>query len=311
MSSATTVLVVGAGAIGGFYGSILHRAGAEVSVVARSDIAVLKEHGYRIQSPLGDLSFRPAAVHAAVEEAQAPDYLVVALKVIDGIDRVGIIRAAVGPNTTIVLIENGIGIEQEIAEAFPDNPLVSCLAFVAVSRTAPGVLDHKAFGALTLGDYPKGVGEEAKRLSELLEAGGVTARLSEEIVGERWRKCIWNTPINPASVLAGGADTTTLMTTPGGEELLRGLMQEVCAVAEAEGYPLPEKAIEVNIESTRKMPAYLNSMALDYLNDRPMEVEPILGYVVRAGERHGVPVPKLATMYSLLRLLIANKADGK
>lgn|SRR5690625_4862381 len=308
MSSALSVLVVGAGAVGSFYGSILHRAGATVSVVARSDLDILRQRGYRIQSPLGDLSFQPAAVYASAAEAEAPDFLLVTLKVTDDIDRVELIRAAVGPQTTLVLIENGIGIEQEIADAFPNNPLISCLAFVAVSRTAPAEIEHSAFGDLTIGDFPRGAGTKAQQFKQLVEAGGVKGRLSDDIVGERWRKCVWNTPINPTSVLAGGADTKTLMTTAGGEALLRSLMHEVCAVAAAEGYPLPDNIIEMNLDSTRKMPAYHNSMALDYLHGRPMEIEPILGYVVRAGERHGVPVPGLATMYALLRLLVANQS---
>jgi 2-dehydropantoate 2-reductase len=309
MSSQVNVLVIGAGAIGGFYGAILNRAGARVSVVARSDLDVLKEQGYRIRSQLGDLSYLPAGVYAsAAEVSDKPDFLVVALKVIEGVDRVDIIRPAVGPNTTIVLIENGIGIEQEIADAFPGHPLVSCLAFIAVSRVAPGELDHKAYGTLTFGDYPKGVGPQAKRFAELLEQGGVPAELSESVVGERWRKCVWNTSFNPSSVVAGGADTQTLLTTPGGRELIESLMQEVCATAEAEGYPLPEGIIEGNIKSTLKMPPYWNSMALDWLNGRSMEIEPILGNVVRAAQARGVAVPRLETVYALIKLLVANQA---
>lgn len=309
MASPTNVLIIGAGAIGGFYGAILNRAGARVSVVARSDVEVLRERGYTIKSPLGDLSFRPAEVHASAEGVTTPpDYLIVALKVVEGVDRVGIIRPAVGPNTTIVLIQNGIGIEKEVADAFPNNPLISCLAFVAVSRVAPGELDHKAYGALTFGDYPQGAGEQAKQFSELLQAGGVDGNLSDNVVGERWRKAVWNTPFNPASVLAGGADTQTLLTAPGGQELIESLMHEVCAVAAADGHPLPEGIVEGNIRSTLKMPAYHNSMALDFLNGRPMEIEPILGNVVRTAERLGVPVPRLATVYALMRLLVANQA---
>lgn len=306
MSEATNVLVIGAGAIGGFYGAILHRAGARVSVVARSDVDVLRERGYVIRSPLGDLSYPPAGVYASAREVEVkPDYLIVALKVIEGVDRVGIIRDAVGPNTTIVLIENGIGIEQEIADAFPNNPLLSCLAFIAVSRVAPGELDHKAYGTLTFGNYPSGVSSEAERLASLLTEGGVPGETRDNVVAERWRKCVWNTPFNPSSVLAGGADTQTLLHTPGGREMIESLMREVCAAAKGAGHELPEGIVEGNINSTLKMPPYWNSMALDYLNGRPMEIEPILGNVVRSAQDNGVPVPRLETVYALMKLLVA------
>lgn len=312
MSSPVKVLVVGAGAIGGFYGAVLHRAGAEVSLVARSDADALRQGGYKVRSPLGDLSFQPSQVYTSAEQVQsAPDFLIVALKLLEHVDRVGIIKPAVGPNTSIVLIQNGIDVEREVAEAFPENPLLSCLAFVGVSRVAPAELEHKAYGRLVFGNYPQGLGPEAERLAELLKAGGINSQLSDDVVLERWRKSVWNTAFNPSSVLAGGADTQTLLTTPGGEEMIRAFMGEICATAAATGYPLPPEIIDANISGTLNMPAYHNSMALDFLNDREMEIEPLLGNVVRLAKEHGVAVPRLETMYDLLRLLVANRAKAK
>ena len=284
MTDSPDVLVVGAGAIGAFYGAILHRGGARVSVVCRSDVDTVRESGLTISSPLGDLSFRPHAVYASADECtDPPDYLVVALKVVDGIDRVSAIRPAVGPKTTLVLIENGIDIEPEIAQAFPDNGLISGLAFTAATRVAPGRVEHKAYGHLVLGDYPQGAGAQAQRFGALLDAGGVQGQVSEDVVRERWLKCVWNTAFNPVSVLAGGAGTRTMLDAPGGEAFLATLMGEVCAVAAAEGYPMPSALIPTSMEKTREMPNYKTSMAVDWLNGRPMEVEAILGNAVRIG----------------------------
>ncbi|MES1950203.1 2-dehydropantoate 2-reductase [Salinisphaera sp. S4-8] len=297
MSESTRVVVVGAGAIGSFYGAILKRAGCHVSVVLRSEYDAVKADGFRIDSPLGDLSYRPDAVYrdGDTPEGEA-DYVICCVKVLSSIDRGALIKPWVSDNTRVVLIENGIDIEREVADALPNNPIISCLAFIAVSRVAPGEIEHKAFGALTMGSWPEGVSEECRAIAALFEAGGIDVKRSEAVVGERWRKSLWNTPFNPLSVLAGGADTVTLLDTPGGEALARAMMAEVCAVAAADGYPMPEDAIDKNIAGTRKMPAYINSMALDYLNGRPMEIEAILGNVVDIAHRHGVDVPRLETM---------------
>jgi 2-dehydropantoate 2-reductase len=305
------VLIVGSGAIGSFYGAILHRAGAAVSVVSRSDYQAVSERGFEISSSrLGDLSYRPAAVlRSAHECAQPPDFLVLAVKVLDGVDRAALIRPAVGPGTTIVLIENGIEIEPELVEAFPDNTVISALAFIGVSRVGEARIEHKAFGALLLGDYPRGAGESAQRFAALLSAGGVKGRLSDNVVTERWRKAVWNTPFNPVSVLGGGADTRTMLTAPAGEELIRTLMREVVAVAAAAGHSLPEDIVEVNIADTHKMPAYKNSMALDWLEGRPLELEAILGNVIREAKRYGVAVPRLETVYAATRVLLENRAQ--
>ena len=303
------ILIVGAGAVGAFYGALLHRGGARVEVVARSDAAVVRAEGYRIDSPLGDLSFRPAAVYETVKAARGkdgPDYLVLAVKVLDDLDRAALIEPAVGSATAIVLIENGIDIEAPIAAAFPQTPLISGIAFIGARRTAPGRVHHQAFGRLVLGDYPGGIGPASRRFAALLEAGGMAGKLTDSVVTERWRKCVWNAAFNPMSVLAGGADTRRLLA--GDEPLLQTLMQEVWTVAAAEGHPLPENLVSASLANTRDMPAYKTSMALDFLAGRSLETEAILGNVVRAAARHDLAVPHLRTLYGLLRLRAAEQA---
>src|SRR5262249_23442113 len=111
--SSPTVLVVGAGAIGAFYGAALARAGARLSVSGRSDYDAVSQHGYSIKSALlGDHVFRPEAVYRdTADVVQPPDYLLLTVKVLPSVDRAALIKAAVGENTVIVLIENGIDIE--------------------------------------------------------------------------------------------------------------------------------------------------------------------------------------------------------
>lgn len=312
MSDVTRVVMVGAGAIGSFYGAILKRAGCHVSVVLRSEYDAVCEQGFHIDSPLGDLSYRPDVVYRDGETPDvAPDYVICCVKVLPDVDRGALLAPWVGENTRIVLIENGIDIERGVADAFPDNPLISCLAFIAVSRIAPGRVEHKAFGQLTMGAWPDGISDDSRALAALFEAGGVNIKLSESVVAERWRKSLWNTTFNPLSVLAGGADTLTMLDTPGGEALARAMMAEVMAVAAADGHPMPDDAIDKNIAGTRKMPAYRNSMALDYVHGRPMEIEAILGNVVAIAGRLGVPVPRLETMHAALamRAVLAENGD--
>lgn len=303
MSEKPSILIVGAGAIGSFYGAVLKRAGCSVSVVLRSDYEAVKTHGVRITSPLGDLSFQPDHVYRNGDLPEAPpDFLILCVKVLPGVDRVAMVAPWMGENTRLVLIENGLDIERELADAYPDHPLVSCLAFIAVSRKGAGVVEHKAYGKLVLGRYPEGVDKHCRTLSKLFKDGGINTGLTDCVVGERWRKCLWNTPFNPLSVIANGADTKTILDTEGGEELVRAMIREVMDVAAAEGYPMDEALIDKNIEGTRRMPAYKNSMALDYLSDRPIEREAVLGNVVAIADRHGIPVPQLNTVLVTLKM---------
>src|SRR5688500_15408167 len=127
------ILIIGAGAVGAFYGSALARQGAHVSVVCRSDYDVVSRDGFRIRSALlGDHRFRPHAVYRdGAEGAEPQDVVILTSKVLPGIDRVGLLRPVVRPETVIALIQNGVDIEEEIARAFPSNELLSSLAFIA------------------------------------------------------------------------------------------------------------------------------------------------------------------------------------
>lgn len=306
MNNKPSILIVGAGAIGSFYGAILKQAGCRVSTVLRSDYEAVKAEGIRITSPLGELSYRPDHVYReGGVPNEAPDFLILCVKVLPGVDRVQLVAPWMGEKTRLVLIENGLGIEKELADAYPNNPLISCLAFIAVSRTESGVVEHKAYGKLVMGQYPEGVDDNCQLLSQLFQQGGINIDLTERVVGERWRKCLWNTPFNPLSVIANGADTRTILDTAGGEELIRAMMREVMDVAAAEGYPMDEALLDKTIAGTRKMPAYKNSMALDYLNDRPIEREAVLGNVVAIAEQHGIAVPHLNTVLVALKMRAA------
>jgi 2-dehydropantoate 2-reductase len=300
-----SVLIVGAGAVGALFGSALARQGAAVSVVCRSDYEVVKRDGYAITSPLlGNHRFRPAQVYRSVSECQEPpEYLILTVKVLPDVDRAALIRPAVGPRTVIVLIENGLDIEEEIVRAFPSNEVLSAIALVAVGRTGPGRIDHLSLGSLVLGRYPQGATPAAQRLAAMFEAGKIGCKVTDDIVSARWQKAVWNASFNPLSILGDTLDTATILGTPQGETLVRELMNEICAVAAAAGAPQEPALVEKMIAGTKAMPPYKTSMGLDFESGRPMEIEAILGNVVRAARRVGVATPRLETVYAITRMI--------
>lgn len=304
-----SILIVGAGAVGALFGSALARQGAQVSVVCRSDYDHVKRDGYRIRSPLlGDHVFRPHAVLREVAESTSPpDYLILAVKILPGIDRAALIRPAVGPDTVIVLIENGIDIEEEIARAFPQNELLSSVAFVGVGRSGPGEVHHQTLGSMVLGRYPSGITAAAQQLAALFEAGKIGCKLDEHIVTVRWQKAVWNASFNPISIMGGVLDTSMMLRTPEDQAFIRRAMQEVCDIAAAAGHALPPRIIDQMITSTLGMSAYKTSMAQDFESGRPLEIEAILGNAVRVGRKHAVAIPVLETVYALAKMIEGGK----
>ena len=297
------VLVIGSGAIGSFYGALLAKAGFSVSVLARSDYEHVKTHGIDIHSEtkLGNWHFTPEQVVAkAADLSEKPDVVLLCIKLVDGADRAALISDALGPDTAIALVSNGVEIEGEVARAFPDHELISGLAFICVTRTAPGKIWHQAYGRLALGNYSGGLSVKTRALAKAFESAGIGCAATEDIVTARWQKCLWNAAFSPLSVLSGGLSTAEILTTQ--EPLIRAIMAEVCAIAAALGHELPAGIIDQQIDGTHKMPPYKTSMLLDFEAGRPMETEAILGNTVRAGHRAGVAIPPLDMLYALMKL---------
>ncbi len=306
------VLIVGAGGIGAYFGGRLAQSGMDVSVLCRSNYEQVKKDGFNIKSIAGDFSFKPAGVYRSCSEyPDTADYLIVTTKVLPDIDVVKIIKDAVKPGTMIVLIQNGIEIEQEISEAFPDNELVSSIAYIGVFQLEHGEIEHQAAGRLKMGVYKGGASEKLNLLASNFNKINVECEVVEDIEFFRWVKLVWNTPYNPVSVLAGGVDTKVISETKALEDLCADLMKEVCAVAKSRGIHLPDDIVQKNLEYTRGFPPYKTSMLLDFENKRPLEVEAIVGNVVRIANEEQVAVPRLEAVYALLTSVDIKNRDKK
>ena len=298
------ILLVGTGAVGSYYGARLAQAGARVSVLCRSDYAIVKKKGIVINSISGDYHFKPADVVRAIDEYRPdPDYIIVATKVLPEINIPDMIRKKVSPLTSIVLLQNGIDIEEPVASAFPENELISAIAFISVSRPEYGTIDHKDYGSIRIGRYPSGVSDKIELLAGLFKKGGVPCEIENDIIAARWRKLMWNAPFNPISVLAGGADTREMTEFAPALILARAVMEEVRTLAEKSGHHIPPSGIDKIFDDTRSMAPTRTSMLQDYEQKRPMEVEAILGNAIRIAQRLAVPVPHIDSLYGLLALM--------
>ncbi len=297
------ILVIGPGAIGTYYGGRLSQAGAEVSVVARSEYHLLQKEPYHIKSIVGDFDFQPYSVFASTEDAGNNfDLILVSLKVLPKINRIKLLRPVVGAHTSILLLQNGIDIEEEIAQAFPNNEILTGLAFICVFRTAPGYVTHQDYGHVEIAPYPSGHSKILSRISDKFKKVGVECKMSQDAWESRWKKLNWNAPYNPMSVLCGNADTETMMHDSETLNIIRNVMQEVQCLSVKHGHGYPESFIDSQLETTRKMKAYKPSMLLDYEAGRQMEVEAILGNAVRIARRLDASTPHMDTLYALLKL---------
>lgn len=310
MTAKPKILLIGPGALGLFFSSRIADQ-AEIAVAARSDYETAKARGgYRILSQKhGDSFFQPQILKAGEKPDFTPDYLFVCLKATDGLDQPALCGYAVGKNTTIVIIQNGLGNEEPFRQAFPENEIISTAAYLGASRPEAGTVLHADGGKLFFGEYPATRQQTAKLqwLADVFNAANIPTRIVENVQEERWRKLLWNASFNPVSVLGSNADSAEMLATENAENLIRKIMLELCAIAESEGITLPEQAVTDMIEYTRAFSAYKPSMLQDYNAGRALEVESIVGAPLRVARKNNISAPMLETVYALMKLVTRKK----
>ncbi|PJZ69459.1 2-dehydropantoate 2-reductase [Leptospira perolatii] len=297
------ILVVGSGAIAGLYGGKLSQAGCKVDFLVRSEVELLRKCGFQINSVWGDFHFHPENVFGPSEDIDLDkyDFIFCCLKVLPEIRIKKILGREPSKNTALVLLQNGIGIEAPVSEDFPNSEIISGLAFVCANRLSPGVISHIDYGALNFGSWNRNDSPKSKRISELFSNVGVPTEYSDDIRSARWKKLMWNAPFNPLSVITGGCDTTRLLSDPVCKRMIFEIMQEVQMLGESFGAVFPENFIENLMDMSDKMKPYKTSMLLDFEAGRKMETEAILGNAVRMAKEKNLEIPRINTLYAILR----------
>ncbi|GAD92393.1 hypothetical protein NECHADRAFT_45039 [Paecilomyces variotii No. 5] len=316
-SAPPRVLLIGAGSIGAVYLYQLQQAGCDVTAVCRSNYAQVKEHGFKLLSlRYGNVTYRPNKTLSSVSECggETFDFILVCIKSFPG-NRPSLpdILAPVVRNksTAIVLAQNGIMIEEEVALAFPDNPIISGVIYLPSVQTEPGTIEyHEMLNLLELGTYPGDAPPEhhaaAVRFSELMVKGGGNAKVLENIQIARWSKLLLNAAWNPICALTLCSDGDFLLSSELAEELAWEVMMEIIALAAEIGIPditveVAESKLSIAKRRAKEGTGREMSMLQDIRQGRPFEVEAIIGNTVRLGRHIGMKLPRLETFYALLK----------
>ena len=305
--------IIGSGAIGGFYGLMLARAGFDVHFLLRSEYAVVREQGLKLESALhGDVQI---AVQAYASAADMPpcDWLLVGAKATSNAELAPLIAKAAAADAKVVLLQNGLGVEEQLRSALPASlHLLGGLCFICVNRLSPGVIRHQALGAVNLG-YHSGPAEDGgaaivEEGAALFRAAGVDSQAMDNLGQARWQKLVWNVPYNGLSVLLG-ASTTPLMADSDTRELIQALMAEVVQGAAACGHELPEGYADHLLRVTEQMPDYWPSMFHDHAGQRPLELQAIYAEPLARARAAGCSLPRMQMLHQALAFIDrANRA---
>jgi 2-dehydropantoate 2-reductase len=315
------IAVVGAGALGSFYGARLCRVGHEVHFLLRSDYEAVRRDGVWIESADDSFHIHPHAARAPQEIGPA-DLVLIGLKTTANHVLPQLLPPLTGPHTAILTLQNGLGNEAAVAAVAGAEKTMGGVCFVCLNRTAPGKIKHIAHGAVVLGEYGRAPQERTHHISQAIAGSGVNCRVAENLEQAHWEKLVWNIPFNglgvasaagldavlqgripPGTKLQGCLTTDLLLSDPGWEKLVRELMMETIAAARAQGLPVPESAADHQINRTRNMGTYKASTLIDFERGQELELEGLFLEPLRRARKAGVPCPRLEALCGVLAQL--------
>jgi 2-dehydropantoate 2-reductase len=312
-------LIAGAGAIGGYIGASLARAGRDVTLFARgAHLRAIEERGLRILSAGGDFEVRPKTL-GSLSGAGPFDVIFLGVKAHSLTQLAPQLTPLIGDATTVVSLQNGIpwwycplervdpgGI---IAGSIDRAHVVGSVVYVGAEVEEPGVIRNTGGNRITLGEPDGTRSGRCRAIAEALIQAGVRCPVTTHLAQEIWVKLLGNVPLNPLSALTR-ATLAQMAHDPAVRDVLRAIMTEVQAVADKMGIELPI-SIEERIDGAGKVGDHKTSMLQDLEAGRPLELDPMVGAVVELGERLGIDMPQTRTVYACTKLLEATSAAAR
>ena len=297
------VLVMGAGAIGAYFGARLHQAGEDVTFCARGEnLRALKDRGLRIESFRGDFD---ALVRATDDPSEFGPYdlILFCVKVYDTDRAAEAIAECLAPGGAILTLQNGVEAEARLAEFFGADAVMGGNARVGVELVAPGKVLHLSTGVIEFGELHGRETPRARKIAETFQRAGILGELVSDFTTFRWSKLLWNSAFNTVTTLTR-RKVGEVLEDSDGMGLVRSLMNETLAVAIAEGARLGPDRIESLLEHSRKnLRALKTSTLQDFERGKRLEYDALSGAVIRAARRHGMAVPATEAVYTMLKLL--------
>ena len=294
--------IIGTGAIGGFYGARLDKAGFEVHFLLHTDYQYVVDHGLTIDSCDGNFTLPSPKVYDSTSEMPQCDVVIVALKTTQNHLLPSLLPPLLKPDTIILLIQNGIGVEADVQQLFPSQPIAAGMAFICSAKAGPGHINHQFYGNINIGNYSCHNPQRYNQMLADFRAAGIGAA-DVEYLEARWKKAVWNMPFNGMTV-ALNTTTNRLLSCESTHRLIYDQMLEVIGAAQALGVKnLDTRFADKMIANTIKMPPYSPSMKLDFDFHRPMEINYLYTRPIAEAHAAGFAMPKLEMLEAELQFI--------
>jgi 2-dehydropantoate 2-reductase len=290
------IAVIGAGAVGCYYGAKLLRAGHDVTLVGRQiHVDAINARGLRFESAEFD-GFIAAKAVTQIADLAPPDLVLFAVKSGDTDASATALKLVLKPNSIVLSLQNGVD-NPERLRAILSQPVIAAAVYVASEMPAAGHVKHNGRGELIIGASP-----ESEKLAKLLSDAGVPTTVASDIDAVQWSKLINNCAYNALSAVAGIA-YGEMFRVEGVPNIVTDAVTECLAVARACGVSLPADLLDKTLALAASMPLQQSSTSQDLARGKPSEIDFLNGFIVRKGLEHGIPTPTNHALQVMVKLV--------
>ena len=300
------IAVVGAGALGLYYGALLQRSGEDVHFLLRSDYDAITSEGIKIFSTNGDFTLPQVYGYRAPREIGVVDLVLVGLKTFANSSYSELVAPLVGESTQILTLQNGLGNEEALAGLFGEERIIGGVAFLCANRGKPGEVHHTGPSRIVLGELKHRDRTRLEQLTAMFINAGVECRTTEDLRRARWEKLVWNIPFNGLCALLL-QPVNKLVKQDATRNLVRTVMLEVIAAANAQDLskPISEGYADSMLEFTDNIGEYRPSMQIDREMRRQLELTAIFKIPLEYGQRKKIPMPRVEMLLILLEQTVS------
>ncbi|CAN7300080.1 ketopantoate reductase family protein [Acidovorax sp. LjRoot118] len=304
-SSLLRIAVMGAGAVGCYYGALLSRAGHPVTLIGReAHVQAVQQHGLRLQTAVLDVQV-PMQASTEASAVQGANVVLFCVKSSDSEDAARQIRPLLAPGALVLTLQNGADNDERVRAVLDaSTPVAAAVVYVATAMAGPGHVQHHGRGELVIAPSPR-----SEAVAAQFAAAGIPTQISDNVRGALWAKLVLNCAYNALSALAQ-QPYGPLVQVPGVTDVIADTVAECLAVAQADGVTIPGdiQAAVRGIAAT--MPGQYSSTAQDLARGKPSEIDHLNGYVVRRGAALGVPTPLNRALQVLVKLAEGRGGSG-
>lgn len=299
------IAVMGAGAVGCYYGALLARAGHAVSLIGRqSHVQAVQQHGLRLQTAVLDV---PVPMQASTEASavQGADVVLFCVKSTDTEAAARAIQPWLAPGALVLTLQNGVDNDERVRAVLDRRtPVAAAVVYVATAMAGPGHVQHHGRGELVIAPSPR-----SETVAAQFGAAGIPTQISDNVRGALWAKLVLNCAYNALSALSQ-QPYGQLVQAPGVTDVIADTVAECLAVAKADGVTIPGDVAAAVRGIPATMPGQHSSTAQDLARGKPTEIDHLNGYVVGRGETLGVPVPLNRALQVLVKLAEGRRGSG-